>query len=194
MLQLKKKSIKDSINRVKSLQRYFSESAYEIGKELCYIKENCKHGEFEDIIKENFSFTPRYARTFMKIHNNYTSEECSDLPVYKLMEKLDEKDEEEDEIDYTYSHPEPQKTPLNEFSREVDDFKAKDIKDIKDTRPIDLFYKLKNFLDKVEAIKSSINFLNHYIAAIDDYGDMKDKIEDLLKANNKKLNEIGRLK
>ena len=59
------KSVNDAKLKIVSLGQNMSEHAYIIGKTLIWVKENLKHGEFEDWVNNNLWFRLRTAESFM---------------------------------------------------------------------------------------------------------------------------------
>ena len=63
---LEPKSINDAKLKIISLGGNMSEHAYIIGKNLIWVKENLKHGEFQEWVDNNLWFAERTARKFME--------------------------------------------------------------------------------------------------------------------------------
>ena len=201
-LKKKKKSKEESIDRIQQLQSHFTETAWEIGKELDNIKQQCKHGEFEKIVEENFDFDLSYARRFRRIFLEFDSETSSRFGIKKLVELLKIADKEE-RGNFIEVELEEQVPPFKELTHRIDEFKARDVTDVypqnrDDQRVVDLDWKLKDILKDINTINNNVDTLNLMIESVKKYkGEKlngyirKDMIKEMIKDfNSKKLNKI----
>ena len=53
-----------------SMMKHLAEHAWQIGKRLCDAKEKLPHGSFIPFIKSTLSYTPQYARNFMRVYTD----------------------------------------------------------------------------------------------------------------------------
>mgnify|MGYP001603500783 CR=1 FL=1 len=80
------KSIPDAKLKIISLGQNMSEHAYIIGKTLIWVKENLKHGEFQDWVDNNLWFAERTARKFMEFSEEADIKGIIPKRIYEIKE------------------------------------------------------------------------------------------------------------
>ena len=191
---------KIKIEEIKNLEVNFSRNVWDIGKKLIDLKNMCRHGEFEDIVKNNFEFSYRYANIFMQIHNNFKTETVSTLGIRKTVELLSIEDSEERE-EFIEITP-VQETKVGTLKEEIKSFKLR--KEIgktgvkTDRRIIDIDFKLRDLIRSVGLLNENVKTVNYMIsgflqnAQIADYV-RKDALLKMIDDYNEEIKDMRRI-
>ncbi|MEK6884446.1 MAG: DUF3102 domain-containing protein [Nanoarchaeota archaeon] len=160
-----KKSKEESIKEVKQLQKQGVKVFWRIGEELANIKEQCKHGEFEEIVNANFDFTIRNAQRLMQIYRTFKSDEVSQFKISQILElsKLDSEEERKEFIEEI----EDKIPPLKELKEKIKILKLKkDRKEEGEKQFIDLEFMIKKLKGDLDIITQNIRTVNLVIEGI----------------------------
>ncbi|MFS0837232.1 DUF3102 domain-containing protein [Paenibacillus sp. 1P03SA] len=113
----------------RSLKESIAKHAWEIGKRLNEAKELLPHGKFAEWVVQNFEFTDRYAREFMKFHdqNRKSISDFDDLEWTKIQQVLSLPPN----IDRTEFIKQTHTIPSTGESKTVDEMTTRELREVK---------------------------------------------------------------